>query len=165
MADMGIRRPEEFEGVFERLRYPSPKGFGIAEKFTEIIVLAAFVGFHFDRDGKGPFHRNPVEWKNFSTEEKNRLFVLAVAQTMRSDGKPDPGILSRERQPELFKLIEKLAHGGLLEMRDNGVFSDHTEEGYGQGLTNFVQEALTDAETDKTRISVEDLLRDLEAYM
>ncbi|HZU97841.1 MAG TPA: hypothetical protein VFF73_14160 [Planctomycetota bacterium] len=163
MADVGIRRPVEFESVFEKLKENPPKGFALAEKLTEIVVFAAYVGFHFKRTGNGPYHR-PVEWKYFSADEKNRLFVLAIAHTKRAEGKASPNILSKDRQQEMFKLLEQYVHGGLLELREKNVFSTPTEEGYGQGLATFVKRALEEDEDDTGEIRVQDLLRDLRSF-
>src|SRR5690242_1823146 len=125
MADIGIRRPVEFEDVFKNL-----KTYGIADRFTEVVVFAAYVGFHFERTGDGPFE-HPVEWQYFSPDEKHRLYVLAIAGTIRAGGRPDPEVLGEDRLGEMFKGVERWAHGGLLEMRDNGVFQTPGPEGYG----------------------------------
>ncbi|MHA7630833.1 hypothetical protein [Corallococcus sp. M7] len=157
MADVGIRRPLEFEQVFQNL-----KKFGIAERFTEVVVLAAYAGFHSDRTADGPFE-HPVEWQYFTPDERHRLYVLAIAHTVRKEGKAIPDIIGEQNLPQMFKVLERYVHGGLLEMRDKGVFQTPAPEGYGHGLAVFTLEALRGIEKSE-EIRVEDLLRDLEAY-
>ena len=157
MADIGIRRPQEFETIFKNL-----KDFDIASRFTEIVVLAAYVGFSADRTGDGPFGHVPVEWQYFSPDERHRLYLLAIADTVRGAQEANPEIVSEENLPAMFKIIERYMHGGLLEMREKGVFQVPTAEGYGHGLATFTLEAMNCTEKGD-EIRVEDLLRDLAA--
>lgn len=155
MAEAGIRRPEEFEEVFRRFREEK-----LIERFTELVVLSAFVGFWAERTGDGPFH-HPVEWSYFSADEKHGIYMLAIAHTQRSRGVPDPKILDVSRQKELFETMEHYVHGGMIKMREVGVFTLPTREAYGHRLADFVLKAMQAKETPQGEVSLRDLLANL----
>lgn len=154
MTDIGIKRPVEFEHVFLKF-----KELRLIERFTELVVLSAFVGFYADRVEGGPGH-NPVQWQYFTQEEKSRLFALTIAHTIRC-GRVDPSLISAPKRKDMFMVVEQYVHGGLLEMKDHGVLSDPSRVGYGSGLASFVQRALNDAAGPSAELQVQDLLRDL----
>lgn len=155
MADIGIRRPADLDKYFHEY-----KKYDFIQKFTELIVLAAYVGFYFDERGDGPFEK-PVEWKYFDDTERNALYLLAIAHTAKVGGKAEPDIVSSEKRKEMFEIIERYAHGGLKTMSQQGVFSGSSKEAFGNALASFVRNALVRVDEKPIEAKTRSLLDEL----
>lgn len=156
MADIGIKRPVEFEQIFLDF-----KEWHLIDRFTELVVLSAYVGFYFEREGNGPGH-NAVQWQYFTPEEKNRLFALVIAHSIKK-GAVEPELISPQRRKDMFAIVERYVHGGLLQMREQGAFSQLSKIGYGSGLATFIHRTLEEPCAGE-ELKVQDLLRDLQQF-